>query len=489
MTMLNYKKAYIWFAIASLAYLFPIIKADRYFIDDYNRAILGYLSWSDNGRPLADIVMSVINFGTTISDISPLTQVLGIASLSAILAFILRKNTLSPVQAVLCSMCVIASPFMMETLSYAYDSLPMLLSIALIFISFLLTPKNNYVAFAWHLICVISSLCLYQASLGIYVVLALLNYIEKENKNFKGLLTLLSNALAFILSYLIYSRLIAPNFISGGYSTKRSEMISLTSDDAFHAIVINIEKYISFAKLGYPKPFFVVCALLFAVGFCGLMIRARDFYCSRMRASSIAMVITLLSPFVIAFMAIVPLSILAFPPIMSRVLTVVGAGTMFMMYYSFRSASGARYVISACIAALFFCYSYSTIYAYGNAQTRQKDFETYAIGLMQNDISLYAEKNIFDLYGGVPASPVSALIISQHPIMAWTVLSNVTFRDEWRTNIALQNYRFQSTYKQGSFEGDIKSPPCSNMIKGYNGMYSLFKKNGVLLFYFKDICK
>lgn len=487
--MLNYKKAYIWFAISSLAYILPIIKADRYFIDDYNRAILGYLSWSDNGRPLADIVMSAMNFGTTISDISPLTQIIGVASLAVILAFLLGRGGLGTTPAVLCSMCVIASPFMMETLSYAYDSLPMLLSISFIFIAFLIKPKSHYISFAWHFICIISSLCLYQASLGIYVVLALFSYIEKENRNFNGLITLLSNAASFLLSYLVYSKIIAPNFISGGYSTKRAEMISLSSGDAIHSILVNIEKYISFISLAYPKPFFIVNAILFLLGFYGLLVRAKGFYSNKEKPSIIASAITMLSPFVILFIAIAPLALLAHPPLMARALTVVGAGTMFMMYYSFRSVSGYRYAASMCAAILFFVYSYSTIYAYGNAQTRQKDFETYAIGLMQNDVSLYSEKSTFDLYGGVPASPSSALIISQHPIMAWSVLSNITFRDEWRTNITLQNYRFQATYKQGSYPDVIKNPTCSFRVKGFNGMYTLFKKDGTLLFYFKDICK
>ncbi|WP_407225142.1 glucosyltransferase domain-containing protein [Enterobacter kobei] len=124
MIMINYKKPFLIYAIASLAYLFPIIKADRYFIDDYNRAILGYLSWSDNGRPFADIIMTSINFGTIISDISPLTQILGVASLFLVVVFLTSKGSLDITKSVLCSLCIISSPFMMETLSYAYDSLP-----------------------------------------------------------------------------------------------------------------------------------------------------------------------------------------------------------------------------------------------------------------------------------------------------------------------------------------------------------------------------
>lgn len=486
--MINYKKTFLWFAIASLAYIFPVVKADRYFIDDYNRAILGYLSWSDNGRPLADIVMTFLNFGTVISDVSPLTQVLGIASIFSVAIFLLSKGTSGSIPSVLCSMCVIASPFMMETLSYAYDSLPMLLSISFIFSAFLIRTHNNYISFAWHCICIISSLCLYQASIGIYVVLALFCYIEKENRDFKGFLALLSNAVSFLISYVFYSKIIAPTFISGGYSTKRSEMISLSSDDAMHSIFVNAEKYISFIKLGYPTPFFIVTTFVFALGAYGLCVRARDLFAQKEISSVIACAITLLSPLVIIFMAIVPLSLLAHPPLMSRVLTVVGVGTMFMMHYSFRSSNKYRYAISLIAAVAYFLYSYSTIYAYGNAQTRQKDFELYAIGLMQNDISSYSDKNVFDLYGAVPASPVSAVIVSQHPIMAWAVLSNITFRDEWRTNIVLKNYRFQAVYKPGSYSGDIKNPSCSSMVRKFNGIYSLFKENGVLLFHFKNTC-
>ncbi|MGS6177864.1 glucosyltransferase domain-containing protein [Enterobacter sichuanensis] len=487
--MINYKKPFLIYAIASLAYLFPIIKADRYFIDDYNRAILGYLSWSDNGRPFADIIMTSINFGTIISDISPLTQILGVASLFLVVVFLTSKGSLDITKSVLCSLCIISSPFMMETLSYAYDSLPMLLSISFIFLAFLLKTDSTPISFAWHCLCIVLSMCLYQASMGIYVILALLCYIENENLDFNGFRALLSNAVSLIVSYVVYSKIIAPRFISGGYSIKRSEMIQLTSSDAIPSIISNIEKYIGFIKLGYPTPFLIVTAVVIVLGFYGLCVRAYTFFSRKNKSTIIASAITLLSPIAIAFMAIVPLSILAHPPLMSRVLMVVGAGAMFMMYYSLRCAGKYKNIISLCASFVFLSYSYSTIYAYGNAQARQKDFESYAIGLMQNDISAHSEVDVFDMYGSIPASPVSALIVSQHPIMSWLVLSNITFRDEWRTNITLKNYRFQATYKPGSYGNDIKNPTCKNMIRRFNGIYTLFKYNGVLLFNFSDKCK
>lgn len=485
----NYKKSCLYFLLAYIFYLFPIIKADRYFIDDFNRSFLGYLSWSDNGRPMADVVMSVLNFGTIISDISPLTQILGVLSLLTVVFFLLKTCNINSYQVAMCAMCVIVSPFLMETLSYAYDSLTMLLSISILFLAFIPKISKKYVEFLWHFSCVTISLCLYQASLGIYVVIALISYFENKNEESPSFRQLSTYAISFISSYAFYAKIIAPIFISGGYSTKRSEMINFSDPKSFLHFYDNLIKYIDFILLAYPKPFMVVVLLLVSLGYAGVIKKAILYFREKTTPAYIAAIISILSPLIIFVICVAPLSVLSNPPMMSRVLTIVGVATLFFMYYSFTLFTGTLKKVPYAISILFFVYSYATIYAYGNAQTREKAFEEYIIGMMQSDLSNISDSDNFDIYGTAPVSPVSSLIVSQHPIMAWAVLSNITFRDEWRTNIALSNYKFKWKYKIGSYTGSIDNPECKFLAKKYNGYYTTFKKDGVVLFHFKESCK
>ncbi|MBW5814612.1 glucosyltransferase domain-containing protein [Yersinia kristensenii] len=487
--MFNIKRSYYLFGVLLLVYLFPIIKADRYFIDDYNRSFLGYLSWSDNGRPLADIVMTILNFNTTISDLSPLTQLLGVASLFVILLFVIKTKLIGEIHSAFCALCIIICPFMLETLSYAYDSLPMLLSIACVCAPFCFSYRNYATQFLAHFILIVCSLCLYQASLGLYVIFALLMYTSKDNNSKDGLLYLICNAITVAISYVFYSKIIAKHFISGGYSINRAEMIDFSQTGSLQHFFNNIYKYIDFLSLAFPKPFAIITISLILLGAIGLSVRAIKILKYKTSYSMLAALITILSPLVLFVIIFAPLSILANPPIMSRVLSSVGAVMMFFMIYAFTLKSKPAYLLTCLVVTLFLLYSYSTVYAYGNAQKRQKDFEQYTISLMQNDVSNFSESKYIDLYGTAPTSPVSSLIVSQHPVMAWMVLPNITFRDEWRTNITLSNFRFQNKYKKGSYPGDVELPLCGDIIRKYNGLYTLFKSDGVLLFYFKETCK
>lgn len=486
--MMNIKKyPIIVFSILSLLYLFPIIKADRYFIDDYNRSVLGYLSWSDNGRPLADIVMSFLNFNTTISDLSPLTQLLGVGSLIIVLIIIMQQGSLGALQSVACALCVLISPFMMETLSYAYDSFPMLLSIALVYLPFYFKYSNKLFLFSVHTLFVIASLCLYQASISIYVIISIFIYILNNNKDRSGLEVLLINAISFITGYLLYSKVVAKHFISGGYSLNRAEIIDFSKNGAFEHFFSNAIKYIDFLMLGFPLPFMVISVSIVIIGVFGILIRGVELLRQGQAYSYVAAVITITSPLIVSSLVIIPLSVLANPPLMSRVLASTGVVMMFFMFFSFRIKCKPIALVVGVLVSIFMIYSYSSVYAYGNAQKKQKEFEAYTISLMHSDISKSNARTL-DIYGSAPTSPISTLIVSQHMVMSWMVLSNITFRDEWRTNITLSNFRFPLKYKKGSFPDGVENPSCELITHRYNGIYTVFEKDDAILFYFKDIC-
>ncbi len=75
----------------SLLYVLPVILADRPYIDDLGRSVLGYTWWGLNGRPLSDVVMIALSMGHPILDLSPLPLLLGITILSLTLAAYIDK--------------------------------------------------------------------------------------------------------------------------------------------------------------------------------------------------------------------------------------------------------------------------------------------------------------------------------------------------------------------------------------------------------------
>src|ERR1700731_1738010 len=77
--------------ILYLLVLAPILRADRYYVDDWGRALLGYSKWADDGRPFADFLMRFLGGRPPLVDFSPLPQLFAIVVLSYLSVLISRK--------------------------------------------------------------------------------------------------------------------------------------------------------------------------------------------------------------------------------------------------------------------------------------------------------------------------------------------------------------------------------------------------------------
>jgi Glucosyl transferase GtrII len=112
--------------------LLPICIADRYHLEDWRRLLDGRFGWTGEGRPLTELLMTLLNFGRPFKDLSPLPQLAALIVLSYNAVLISRKFSMrSPVLAALIAFPIGASPFFLENLSFRFDSLGMALAIIL----------------------------------------------------------------------------------------------------------------------------------------------------------------------------------------------------------------------------------------------------------------------------------------------------------------------------------------------------------------------
>ncbi|HCQ6946067.1 TPA: hypothetical protein OL694_004823, partial [Enterobacter hormaechei] len=84
------KKLFSMILLMSLIFFLPIILSSHYYVDDLGRSIYGYSKWSENGRPLADLLFLSLSFGPQLPDISPLPQLLALGILSLSVYFSAR---------------------------------------------------------------------------------------------------------------------------------------------------------------------------------------------------------------------------------------------------------------------------------------------------------------------------------------------------------------------------------------------------------------
>ena len=67
-----------------IIFALPIILANQYYVDDIGRSSAGYTMWGIDGRPAADLIMTIFNLSYRLSDLSPLPLIVSCAILSMI---------------------------------------------------------------------------------------------------------------------------------------------------------------------------------------------------------------------------------------------------------------------------------------------------------------------------------------------------------------------------------------------------------------------
>lgn len=179
------KRIIIFSVCVSIVYSFPLMLSNHLFIDDMGRNLYGY-GWDVDGRFLSTFLMKILSIGRIITGIYPYSIVLSciIMFLSGYILASQASNFTEKTN-LLISSTMFFSPFLLENLSYRYDSLTMALSVLSCTIPFIFHKKEG------KKYCIISVLCLlftyltYQPSIAVYPLctVAIAASIAKEKIN------------------------------------------------------------------------------------------------------------------------------------------------------------------------------------------------------------------------------------------------------------------------------------------------------------------
>lgn len=201
-------KYHLFLFVIGMLYVLPIVLANVYYVDDMGRLSLGY-GWDGDGRILSNIITEALSFGNGIISIFPYSILLSSAIFviaGSIVAEMLFENKY--IKAI-SSLFIVTSPFMLENLSYRYDSILMAISVLSSIIPFIF--RFNYkLFFPISIVCLLISFCLYQTSTMAYFSVTLCLLIKQcLNKGKAFDLKLCINCLiCFSISYIVYSFLI-----------------------------------------------------------------------------------------------------------------------------------------------------------------------------------------------------------------------------------------------------------------------------------------
>ncbi|MBE3007295.1 glucosyltransferase domain-containing protein, partial [Enterobacter hormaechei] len=431
------KKLFSMIIIMSLIYFIPVLLSSHYYVDDLGRSIYGYSKWSENGRPLADVLFLALSFGPQLPDISPLPQLLALCVLSfsvylSAKAFLTDYNRY--VSSII-SMVAISSPFLLENISYKYDSFPMSLSVLCAVFPFIFKELSLKKHFVYCCTAVLLILCIYQASINIYIIFAILYVLSlfRLGEVRKGLLTIISSISGLSLSYLIYSVFISPNFLAGSYNLRHSELATSGFSDALEVLSKNTTEFGKLINLAVTTPFIflsVVTLMLCVISLTKIAIVK----CNSTKLEKLLMrLVVIISPFAVLCMITGPMMLLRDPVLSPRVLMAFGTACFFFAVLAAWAFSAAKIYRKFCgvLFTIYAIYFIGFSYAYANSLNNQEKYENAIIQLMMSDLN-GLDLNNYDYVafnGGVLLSPEVRMAAKKYPLI--TRLIQPTINNQW----------------------------------------------------------
>ena len=415
----EYMTVFLFMLAISICYVLPIISADRYYIDDIGRSIRGYAGWSENGRPLADILMISLSLGLPIIDLSPMPLVIGLSILCLSISIYTKTIGITgDYKRSMIGFAFICNPFLLENLSYKYDALPMTLSISLIFLAFSFSGNLKWLLSIALVICTLS---LYQSSLTVFcslTVIEALRSVKNQDKIKDISLVMINRIIQFIFGYAIYAKFIAPHFLSGGYNSHHSDTV-ISYSNPIEIVERNSDAYLHYINLYLSGiPLIVVLVLLTCVTIGAFSYISKS---KRIALSGLLVVLAILSVFLLSF---IHLTILVNPVFAPRVLIPFGCLFLLCAYLSFQTRLGYIFCLILTIT------SFTLSFTYGNAMKAQKEYETYLQTIISSDInSLNNNSTRISFIGSMPKSDELKLASTKFPILE--KLIPVYVNDNW----------------------------------------------------------
>ncbi|MDR1633087.1 MAG: glucosyltransferase domain-containing protein [Dysgonamonadaceae bacterium] len=202
------RPALLMFGIYLLGIL-SIIRANFLYLDDVGRTDVGYRGWYNWSRYVSEFFSIFVHADIRLTDISPLPQLLAalILALSSVSLLYILCNKKITVIFLFASVPIGLSPYMLECLSFKYDSPYMALSVLASIVPFLFLARKK--AFVFCSVISLLVMCMtYQAASGIYLLIALLlsfrDWNSKRNSN-REVFSFLGRAiLSFCLAMLVF---------------------------------------------------------------------------------------------------------------------------------------------------------------------------------------------------------------------------------------------------------------------------------------------
>lgn len=431
-------------AIVTVTALFilPIMLSGILYQDDILRSANGEPYWGVLGRPLSDVVVMALGFGSGyVIDAFPFSLILagallGSSSLILYSRFALQRGLSSGIVFSLFSL----SPFFLQNLSYRFDCFPMMLGVFLAALpySVIVSSLRPWMRVAASNVCLVMALSLYQATINVFLSLCAIEIIYLLYTGKSGtdaLKASIERALSAALSMLIYMKGVTPFYLS---KNVHSDLVTKAENPA-DSLMHNIDRFWNIANSLMNQSFFMAWMLALLVAIAGLIILAMKVIKSEESSLSklvafpvvaIGIIVTIFSvtgPFVFVDKTVVAPRVMMGLP-----------GLMLLIAYLASAIGNRKASAFACIIPVVFSLSYAS--AYGNASKSQRSLEEKVFYEISSSIPRNLNGKKVYISGQVATSPATEMEFKRFPSLKWMVMPLYS----WSGMVMLKQYGIEA---------------------------------------------
>ncbi|UQS17801.1 glucosyltransferase domain-containing protein [Pseudomonas sp. HS6] len=387
---LGRRQVVLFFLLATMLYILPLILADFPYIDDNWRTLAAGNVWTGQGRLFMDWLYKALTFTGAAPNIFPLPLLL--ATLAMSLALTRLTFHYFPEPTLACCLVPLPlwyNPFLLQNLSYQYDGAGMALSLVAVIYAITFCGTSRIQRWLVPSVLLALAIGLYQISLNVFLGLCCVELLRIVHRRVPWAEFRCRSGwrlAQLVLGVLIYAVTAYPFTESG-----RTELLNGSADPLLQ-IGINFRRVMEKVALlfhgGYATVFvvLVLCAL-FGCVLLGRQIRLRDE--STAQGLLLGFICLLTLPLIVL---LVPGMTLLFRDFNEGARTLMGFGVLLMLLF-YLAYVGLKSLHSRwpLLLAIPLLATLSLSFAYGRVLMMEKTFANSALYSLSQDISSHRE--------------------------------------------------------------------------------------------------
>ncbi|MHA3736452.1 glucosyltransferase domain-containing protein [Pseudomonas sp. Eth.TT006] len=444
------RQVLVFFLIANLLYVLPLILSDLSYMDDNWRALAAENALFERGRLFADWLYQALTFTGAAPNIFPLPLLVSIVAMSLALARLTVHYFSEPtLVSCLVPLPLCYNPFLLQNLSYQYDGPTMLLSLVAVIYAITFDASSRVQRWLVPSVLIALATGLYQISLNVFLGLCCMELLRAIHRPaaWADILRILGWKVIQLTSGLLIYAVTAYPLMDSDHE----ELINL-SLSAFPEIGSTLVKVLEKVALLFQGGYlwlFIALVLCAAIGGMRLGREIFEQQPSRSRFGVMSLVGLLTLPALILLIPGITLLIREYD-VGAR--TLMGFGVLLVwLFYLAHLALAPCHRRLPLLLVIPLMAMLSLSFAYGRVLTMRKTFDSAALYSLTYDIAAHPELRKAKLiYLSVPSFSSRWLVsaggsFKQLPVLkyllnvdyfmlpeslSWTGITNVVFEDE-----------------------------------------------------------